>query len=706
MKRPSGLSLLLKEYGEGTRRDFMLSTLTERCPAMFQVCELTLPLTAHPISATPLYPHQLAMLEGWNQHPTMLLAAKTGTGKTRAAMLPVLKHREWAVAVYPTNELLRDQVRAVEKFAHEEGIETLLWTPEVEKGSDRADRHSRADHILIPVDGTLLDQWQEVMRCKNRGETLRRLLNPDKPKIVFTNPDILFLILGLQYHAEPFEALRRYETLIMDEFHLYHGVELAHALMMVALARGFGIFRRLILLSATPSPEVQALLDRAVRPVVIDSKSESHPALKRWRTAVHAVDVTPIQITGGDPVEVLLSHLVSLKPDLQRLRDEIPDDNYLPAVVIVNSVLSAIRLEDRLVESGFSRDALAIIRGLSHRAIRNTKGKLLAIGTSAIEVGVDFRCDYLLFEAWEAASFLQRFGRVGRHGPGRAVILMPPNTFVGISTLPPEIDRAAFEERIYAWYPSATYRPWFVTTEHGMITTRALAENLVATVERDGAARPEILAQLREKVEAILADHAYRLGCCPQNLQAKTAFERCAAGKKNVQWLKTYRQLNRFRTSLPSVAVHDFMEQSRRKEWELSKYDIDLGALLKRGVGITWNERFGMLTIKGIGKYRQVHASEIFRDDDCDMILETRNFPLLRLYQDGESTPVSDLMGRQNHIFTVVPKTLVQEELDWRLPVFEAGPYLLAFDGAALLLVELRRRKLSDSEDDERPGMT
>jgi hypothetical protein len=426
---------------------------------------------------------------------------------------------------------------------------------------------------------------------------------------------------------------------------------------------------------------------------MIDSKSESHPTPECWRTAVHTVDVTPIQVIGGDPVEVLLSQLVSLKSELERLRDEIPDDDYLPAVVIVNSVLSAIRLEDRLVESGFSRDVLAIIRGLSHRAIRDTKGKLLAIGTSAIEVGVDFRCDYLLFEAWEAASFLQRFGRVGRHRPGKAIILMPPNAFAGISTLPPEIDRAAFEERIYAWYPSATYRPWFVMTEYGMLTARALTENLVATVERDGAAQPEILVQLREKIETILADHAERLGCSPQNLQAKAAFERCAAGKESAQWLKTYRQLNRFRTSLPSRKVHDRMEQSRRKEWELGEYDIDLGALLKRGVGIAWNEQMGMLTIRGIGKYRQVHASDIFHDNHCGLILETGDFPLLRLYQGGESTPVSDLMGRENHIFTIVPKNVVQDELDWRLPVFEAGPYLLAFDGAALLLLELWRRQ-------------
>ena len=63
--------------------------------------------------------------------------------------------------------------------------------------------------------------------------------------------------------------------------------------------------------------------------------------------------------------------------------------------------------------------------------------------------------------------------------------------------------------------------------------------------------------------------------------------------------------------------------------------------------------------------------------------------------------PVSDLMPRENHIFTVVPKGELEDALDpsmklragWRLPVFEAGRYLVAFDGAALLLLELWRRR-------------
>lgn len=680
------------------------------------VGKLRLPLVEHPASRSPLYPHQVAMWDAWDRYPAILLPAKTGTGKTRAAMLPVLKRGERAVAVYPTNELIKDQVRAVERFAADEGMEPLIWTPEASNAPGGAERYSSAGHILTPVDGALLDRWQEVMRCKSRGETLRRLLNPDKPKIVFTSPDILFLILGLQYHAEPFEALHAYETLIVDEFHTYQGVELAHALAMVALARGFGIFRRVVLLSATPHPEVGEVLNRAIGPMVIGSGSspqadgvEVNDAMADgregagWHTAVHEVEVTPVQMTAADPVELLLSEILRLRPVLEVLRSQSADGGYLPAVVIVNSVLNAIRLEDRLVECGVPRDRLAVIRGLSHRAIRDTAGKLLAIGTSAVEVGVDFHCDYLLFEASEAASFLQRFGRVGRHGPGKSIVLAPPNAFQGMSSLPAAIDRAAFEERVHAWYPSATARPWFVRTEEGMVTARALSENLIATVARDGHARPEVVVQLRERVEAILADHAQRLGCPKQNLQARSAFQRCAAGKPSASWLNTYRKLNRFRTSLPSLKVHDFMEQSRRQDWQLGEYDIDLATLLRRAVGITWNQKLEILTIRGLGKYRRVHASEIFSGDDHGLILETRDYPHLLLYQDGDCTPASDLMARESHIFTVVPRVHVQDQLDWRLSVFESGEHLLAFDGAALLMRALWKRQTEGSEDIQVP---
>ena len=39
--------------------------------------------------------------------------------------------------------------------------------------------------------------------------------------------------------------------------------------------------------------------------------------------------------------------------------------------------------------------------------------KHILVGTSTVDIGVDFRINYLIFEAYNAGSFLQRFGRLG-----------------------------------------------------------------------------------------------------------------------------------------------------------------------------------------------------------------------------------------------------------------------------------------------------
>jgi DEAD/DEAH box helicase domain-containing protein len=50
--------------------------------------------------------------------------------------------------------------------------------------------------------------------------------------------------------------------------------------------------------------------------------------------------------------------------------------------------------------------------------------RAVLISTSAVEVGVDFDADLLITEECEGNSFLQRFGRVGRHGQGSKVIVL------------------------------------------------------------------------------------------------------------------------------------------------------------------------------------------------------------------------------------------------------------------------------------------
>jgi CRISPR-associated endonuclease/helicase Cas3 len=41
--------------------------------------------------------------------------------------------------------------------------------------------------------------------------------------------------------------------------------------------------------------------------------------------------------------------------------------------------------------------------------------KCLLVGTSTVDIGVDFRINLLIFEATDAGTFIQRFGRLGRH---------------------------------------------------------------------------------------------------------------------------------------------------------------------------------------------------------------------------------------------------------------------------------------------------
>jgi hypothetical protein len=54
-------------------------------------------------------------------------------------------------------------------------------------------------------------------------------------------------------------------------------------------------------------------------------------------------------------------------------------------------------------------------------------------------------------------------------------------------------------------------------------------------------------------------------------------------------------------------------------------------------------------------------------------------------------------MAKKNHIFALAKKRHLGPDLDWHLPVFEAGEYFLAFDGAALLLLEMAKRAENSS---------
>jgi len=468
-----------------------------------QILGKTMTLHCHPLAKTQLYPHQCVLLDSWNERESFILATKTGSGKTAAVTLPVVHFRESAVFVYPTNALIEDQERSIRNLLEREGITVKVLSPD-----NINQKFGNEDYHLVRVDANRLEDFRLALKMKDKSQALLRLIQPSRLKILLINPDLLYLIFSLKYgqaSAELTAHFKAYRTAVFDEFHLYSGVELAHALFMIHLIREFGGFNRIALLSATPSFEVLELLAKVLTdPLLIESAATTTRTVVGERTVMHPLDFTCCNV-GADEVEPFFTYLQERREELETARRAAPDAEYVPAVVILNSVVSAIRLEDRLAEAGWDRDKIGAVRGLMAKQERQIAGRVVIIGTSAIEVGVDFKSDLLLFEAGDAASFLQRLGRLGRHGPGTAVFLGDSREQLAFKSLSEKVSRVELEAIVQRIYKGRDALAWFPGTFSGALTMIAQAESIRRKVEEDTkgteTAKTEVSAWLDAAIE-------------------------------------------------------------------------------------------------------------------------------------------------------------------------------------------------------------
>lgn len=647
----------------------------------------TLPLVELTGMQMRLYPHQAAMLSEWDSQSAFILVTKTGTGKTRAVALPVLKRHESAVFVYPTNALITDQARSVQQLMHDEGVTYREWTPRTAN-----DKSGDEEYEVVQVNADTLEEFRRVWRMAHKGDALLRVLRQDKRKLVLVNPDILYLIFALRYgrtSAEAIGHLQAFKTVVFDEFHLYNGVELAHALFIIHLAQRMGTFKRVVLLSATPNAEVRPHLDALLKPREVCTNVDVPCPVTGERTVAHDVELLPLPISWGDVVQMAKEKVVELAHELRTLQSDNTEENvhgeYVPCVVILNSVVNAIALEDVIVEAGIPRRDISPIRGLSARSTRDLRGKLLAIGTSAIEVGIDFQCDYLIFEAGDASSFMQRLGRLGRHRKGKAILLCHHREADALQALGEEVSRETLEHQVSVMYPHQDARAWFVSTFGGMISVCAQALNFQRMVAEDWSADDATRERINQWMNETLAQYASILGIERTLKQTQPKTKR--------DWFAHYCEIDSFRTSLPSQTVWDINEKERGREWS---YNADVKTLLVRAERLWFNDKHQRLYVCGYHTWHHVWFAKSF-DDQSDLvgtIQTTADYAPeeMRFVQDGHLTSVSHVMHKpKHHIFVFAPIELASE-LDWRISWFRGGAkgrYIIAFDGDALLLKEI-----------------
>ncbi len=670
----------------------------------------SLPLVQHPsFDHVPVYPHQAAMIDAWDEHSALLLVTKTGSGKTAATVLSMALNRNklddnCVVFVYPTNELIQDQERSILAWLNDRlSIRTRVITPE------NADAPiDDAEIELVRIDAERLDwfcqEWTMYRWGKpDKGRALERLLNVSKPRIVLINPDILYLVYSLRYGQaqNSIAALQAFQTVVFDEFHLYQGLELARILFLIHAARMFGSFERVVLLSATPHPEVRAWIDRLLNPHEITMEIGVEHAAIGKRDVAFDVDLSLLP-RGHDSVEVAKRKLIELLPDIKRLHSrDAQDGNYVPVVVILNSVVKAIELEQNLLDEGISKEKIVPIRGRSDRAIRKLDSKsLIVIGTSAIEVGIDFQCDYLIFEAGDVAAFMQRFGRLGRHIPGKAFLIGTLRECQAIEGLPQTISRSEFEEGVAQIYPEADARAWFTGTTLGTFAALAQAYSIRNRIFRDrekATDSPEVKQQIYTWLDKATDAYANQMGLRKQVKEAKGLFRGWVRGRR--PWVGHYLQTDSFRSGLPSIPIHDRSE-AKRRGYQYAVYEADFKSVFSRATEVKKNG--DLYQIAGYGKFEPLYVNKSFTDEKRPgIILSTADYPNLMIKRRGELESWSHLMSRAetDHIFVYVPYDEVRYALDWRLPTFHCGSrrgeYVLAFDGDALLLKEIWKRQAS-----------
>lgn len=336
----------------------------------------------------------------WNE-------AMTGAGKTLANYSYLAEQKEVrALGVYPVNELVKDQFLSLEENLPKEMYEEfVIWTSE-ELNVTREPGETRL---------------QQLKRLSGRFS-----------KVILTNPDYLMLIAQERLFAPSFlrgdkhelfhQIAVNYRLQIFDEFHLYDIHEINLIAQWIALLTSFYKEMSYVFLfsSATPNQHFEQLIRNAdleiwrVKDVMMEWE-ESHQEQRMEKR----VFLEPLQLQ-------LQSAPLDQWETSERFKDywNTFEAKYVVrypqarGLIIFDSIYEAQEVARFLRGKGYD---VGEVHGLSEREkgkSREALAKQITVATATVEVGVDFKGkiqkDYLLFEARNPGSFMQRLGRIGR----------------------------------------------------------------------------------------------------------------------------------------------------------------------------------------------------------------------------------------------------------------------------------------------------
>ncbi|QIZ69863.1 type I-D CRISPR-associated helicase Cas3' [Oxynema aestuarii] len=479
------------------------------CDRHCQVRERAPGLQPPPGATCPLSSHQAQTFAAVRFGDADLIFNKsaTGDGKTLGGTLPTLLDPQFRLmALYPTIELVEDQTRQQQRYHELFGLQSR----------DRVDR-LYGEELSRRVRERDSNKFQELLDAIYHTP------------ILLTNPDIFHYITHYRYRQAAFDrallplALAEWPDLWMfDEFHIFGPHQEAAALNSLTLIRRSQQQRRprrFLFTSATPKPDFIAQLARAEFKIAEIEGIYANETTPGFRQILQPVELEFVQLGDGDAVQWLVE-------SADRLDRWLRGDRAGRGLIVLNAISSVNRAIAQLTE----RLPGVTVCEISGRIDRRERGRIqaqlqaspdpvLVVATSAVDVGVDFRINLLVFESSDAATVVQRLGRLGRH-PGfshyRAAILIPKQMPWVMPRLgewgdrQEPVGRPELQEAIaIAFDPPksfAEYRQkWGPLQAHGMLAEISRESNKVSEILRD---------RMREDLGRVYGDRFDRYRKC------------------------------------------------------------------------------------------------------------------------------------------------------------------------------------------------
>jgi len=383
--------------------------------------------------------------------------ALTGDGKSLAGQLPMLADNNYALLLYPTNELIKDQVKQVERYMHEFGLSPnytcqTLYSDRITEEIEKYGTISRSSIILtwLKYHNYILSNPDlfHLMSSYNYGSY------QDKREFVYQIPDI-------------------FDYFIFDEFHIFGPPQVISVMNILNYQRIAQPCRKLkyVFLSATPTRMFRRLLENGGFHIKeIKGKYSSVPAPGYTEKPIVQPVTLHLHSLGEKGAYAWAEeHLTDLIDFFRAYRDT-------KGVFIVNSVATAKRLVAYYRYELEEKQGIKVGEntGLTDPEARNDAMNnpevQFIIATSTVDVGVDFKINLLIFESYNAGTFIQRLGRLGRHegwNEYRAYALLPDwivDKFAAHFNDDSEVDRVMFLETIRIQDEFATVKDAEVVT--------------------------------------------------------------------------------------------------------------------------------------------------------------------------------------------------------------------------------------------------